>query len=74
MGLFDALVQHFHQNVVVVVEFHHQLLRVLHRFERVIVHKMGVVEEQIVFRSQLYFYFFEGVAFALDEHLCSDGF
>lgn len=74
MGFFDALIQHFHYYVVVVVEFNHQFLRVLHGSERIVVYEVSVVKEQVVLAGQLDSDFLSRMAFALDEHFCSDGF
>ena len=45
MRFFNALVEHFHQYVVVVMKFNHQFLSILHSLERIIVDQMSVVEE-----------------------------
>ena len=55
MRLFYARVHHFHQNIGVVCEFNHQFLVLLHVSERVFVNHVGVVEEQVVFRSEFNF-------------------
>jgi hypothetical protein len=38
MRLLDAWVDHFHENVRVIIEFYHQLLRFLHGTEAIFIH------------------------------------
>ena len=53
MGLLDARVDHLDQDVRVVAELDHQFLVLLHVSEAVLVNDVGVVEEQVVLRSEL---------------------
>ena len=50
---FDAVVQHFYDYGAVVWKVDHQLLALLHLPEPLLVHRVGIVEEQVVLRSQL---------------------
>ena len=53
MRFLDAAVDHLDEDVGIFVELYHQLLVLLHLSEAVLVHNVGVVEEQIVLRGQL---------------------
>ena len=48
MWLLDARVNHFDQDVGVLVEVDHQLLRVLHRAEAIFVYQVRIVKEKVV--------------------------
>ena len=52
MRLLDARVYHLDKDARVVMEFDHELLVLLHVLEAVLVDKVGVVEEHVVFACQ----------------------
>ena len=51
MGFFDARIDHFDEDVGVLVELDHELLDFLHLTESVLVDDMGVMEKEVVFGS-----------------------
>ena len=53
MGFFDTAVDHFDQDIGVLMEFNHELLSILHLPESILIHNVSVMEKEVVFRCQL---------------------
>jgi len=55
MRLLDAGVDHFHQDIGIVIKFDHKLLLLLHGTEAILIYQVCIMEEEVILWSELHF-------------------